>query len=35
MIKKEDIKVGSVLQIRKVDLKDTTDMSYIHQIDPN
>ena len=35
MIKKEDIKVGSVLQIRKVDLKDITDMSFIHQIDPN
>ena len=35
MIKKEDIKVGSVLHIRKVDLKDITDMSFIHQIDPN
>jgi hypothetical protein len=35
MIKKEDIKVGSVLQIRKVDLRDITDMSFIHQIDPN
>lgn len=35
MIKKEDIKVGSVLQIRKVDLKDITDNSFIHQIDPN
>lgn len=35
MIKKEDIKIGSVLQIRKVDLKDITDMSFIHQIDPN
>ena len=35
MVKKEDIKVGSVLQIRKVDLKDITDMSFIHQIDPN
>ena len=35
MIKKEDIKVGSVFQIRKVDLKDITDMSFIHQIDPN
>lgn len=35
MIKKEDIKVGSVLQIRKVDLKEITDNSFIHQIDPN
>lgn len=35
MIKKEDIKVGSVLQIRKVYLKDITDMYFIHQIDPN
>lgn len=35
MIKKEDIKVGSVLQIRKVDLKDITDMPFIRQIDPN
>lgn len=35
MIKKEDIKVGSVLQIRKVDLEDITDNSFIHQIDPN
>nr|DAE95580.1 MAG TPA: nucelotide kinase [Caudoviricetes sp.] len=35
MIKEEDIKVGSVLQIRKVDLKNITDMSFIHQIDPN
>lgn len=34
MIKKEDIKVGSVLQIRKVDLKDITDNSFIRQIDP-
>lgn len=35
MIKKEDIKVGSVLQIRKVDLRDITDMPFIRQIDPN
>ncbi len=35
MIKKEDIKVGSVLKIRKVDLRDITDMSFIRRIDPN
>lgn len=35
MIRIEDIKVGSVLQIRKVDLKNITDNSFIHQIDPN
>lgn len=35
MIRIEDIKIGSVLQIRKVDLKDITDNSFIHQIDPN
>ena len=35
MIRIEDIKIGSVLQIRKFDLKDITDMSFIHQIDPN
>lgn len=35
MIKKEDIKVGSVLQIRKVDLKDITDMPFISRADPN
>lgn len=34
MINKEDIKVGSILQIRKVDLKDITDMPFIRQIDP-
>ena len=34
MIEKEDIKIGSVLQIRKVDLKDITDMPFIRQIDP-
>lgn len=35
MIWIENIKIGSVLQIRKVDLKDITDDSFIHQIDPN
>ena len=31
----EDIKVGSVLQIRKAELEDITDIPFIHQIDPN
>ncbi len=35
MIRMEDIKIGSILQIRKVDLNDITDNSFIHQIDPN
>ena len=35
MIKKEDIKVGSVLQIRKVDLEDITSSGFIKIIDPN
>lgn len=35
MIWIENIKIGSVLQIRKVDLNDITDNSFIHQIDPN
>lgn len=35
MIKKEDIKVGSVLQIRKVDLEDITSPGFIEIIDPN
>ena len=35
MIKKEDIKVGSVLQIRKAELEDITDIPFIRQIDPN
>ena len=35
MIWIENIKIGSVLQIRKVDLNDITDDSFIHQIDPN
>ena len=34
MIRIEDIKVGCVLQITKVDLKDITDMQFIRQIDP-
>lgn len=34
MIRIEDIKIGSVLQIRKVDLKNITDMPFIRQIDP-
>lgn len=35
MIRIEDIKVGSVLQIRKADLRDITDMPFIHRIDPD
>ena len=35
MIWIENIKIGSVLQIRKVYLNDITDNSFIHQIDPN
>ncbi len=35
MIKKEDIKIGSILQIRKVELEAITDIPFIHQIDPN
>ena len=35
MIKKEDIKVGSILQIRKVDLEDITSSGFIEIIDPN
>lgn len=35
MIKKEDIKVGSVLHIRKVDLEDITSSGFIKIIDPN
>lgn len=34
MIRIEDIKIGSVFQIRKVDLMDITDMTFISQIDP-
>ena len=35
MIKKEDIKIGSILQIRKTELENITDIPFIHQIDPN
>ncbi|WP_228115046.1 DUF3310 domain-containing protein [Segatella copri] len=35
MIKKEDIKIGSILQIRKVDLEDITGSGFVEKIDPN
>lgn len=35
MIKKEDIKIGSVLQIRKADLEDIAGSAFIECIDPN
>ena len=35
MIKVEDIKVGSVLQIRKSDLEDIISSGFIKIIDPN
>lgn len=35
MIRIEDIKIGSVLQIRKVDLEDITSSGFIEIIDPN
>ena len=35
MIKKEDIKVGSILQIRKVDLEYITSSWFVKIIDPN
>lgn len=35
MIKKEDIKVGSVLQIRKADLEDIAGSGFIENVDPN
>lgn len=35
MIKIEDIKIGSILQIRKVDLEDITNSGFIEIIDPN
>ena len=35
MIKIEDIKIGSILQIRKVDLEDITSSWFIKIIDPN
>lgn len=35
MIKIEDIKIGSILQIRKADLEDITGSGFIANIDPN
>ena len=35
MIKKEDIKVGSILHIRNVDLEDITSSGFVKIIDPN
>lgn len=35
MIKIEDIKIGSILQIRKVDLEDIISSGFIEIIDPN
>lgn len=35
MVKIEDIKIGSILQIRKVDLEDITSSVFIEIIDPN
>ena len=35
MIKKEDIKIGSILQIRKADLEDITDSVFVKSIDLN
>jgi hypothetical protein len=35
MIKIEDIKIGSILQIRKADLEDITSSGFIEIIDPN
>lgn len=35
MIKIKDIKIGSILQIRKVDLEDITSSGFIEIIDPN
>lgn len=35
MINKEDIKIGTVLQIRMVDLEEITDKPFIKKIDPN
>lgn len=35
MIRIEDIKIGSILQIRKVDLEDITSSGFIEIIDPN
>lgn len=35
MIKIEDIKIGSILQIRKTDLEDITGSGFVEKIDPN
>lgn len=35
MINKDDIKVGSILQIRKADLEDITGSGFVANIDPN
>lgn len=35
MIKIEDIKIGSILQIRKADLEDITGSGFVEKIDPN
>ena len=35
MIKKEDIKVGSILQIGKADLKDIAGFTFVESVDPN
>ncbi len=35
MVKIEDIKIGSILQIRKADLKDITGSGFVANIDPN
>lgn len=35
MIRMEDIKIGSVLQIRKADLEDITGSGFVAKIDPN
>ena len=35
MVKKEDIKVGSVLQIRKADLEDIAGSEFVDIVDPN
>ena len=35
MIKIEDIKVGSVLQIRKADLEDIAGSAFVESVDPN
>lgn len=35
MIKIEDIRIGSILQIRKTDLEDITGSGFVEKIDPN